>query len=239
MMKWVPQNDLLGVCLQQHILKCEARRCVTYQNIWYFCMFCVLAHPGARAFITHAGSHGVFEGLCHAVPMLMVPRNGDQPDNAARMASRGVGIVLNILDINTETLLKGLKEVINDSRWGSQQTAHNVTFSDLHDSCHSIKTFHFGLQNIFFQTSKSLANRWQSWAFFMGRRGFLFAGPPCTPQTSEDNWMQHFSRCLCIMRLLDSVRLSDLNPTYLPSHIGLELGLGFWGVSFHKWLFYV
>lgn len=79
-------------------------------------MFCVLAHPGARAFITHAGSHGLFEGLCHAVPMLMVPLNGDQPDNAARMASRGVGIVLNILDINTETLLKGLKEVISDSR---------------------------------------------------------------------------------------------------------------------------
>ncbi|XP_063317805.1 UDP-glucuronosyltransferase 1A1-like [Pelmatolapia mariae] len=89
----------------------------------------LLAHPGARAFITHAGSHGVFEGLCHAVPMLMVPLNGDQPDNAARMASRGVGIVLNILDINTETLLKGLKEVINDSRY-----KENVKkLSDLHN----------------------------------------------------------------------------------------------------------
>ncbi|XP_022625957.1 UDP-glucuronosyltransferase-like, partial [Seriola dumerili] len=31
----------------------------------------LLAHPGARAFITHAGSHGIFEGLCHAVPMVM------------------------------------------------------------------------------------------------------------------------------------------------------------------------
>ncbi|XP_026005294.1 UDP-glucuronosyltransferase 1-1-like [Astatotilapia calliptera] len=89
----------------------------------------LLAHPGARAFITHAGSHGLFEGLCHAVPMLMVPLNGDQPDNAARMASRGVGIVLNILDINTETLLKGLKEVINDSRY-----KENVKkLSDLHN----------------------------------------------------------------------------------------------------------
>ncbi|CAI5642026.1 unnamed protein product [Oreochromis niloticus] len=89
----------------------------------------LLAHPGSRAFITHAGSHGVFEGLCHAVPMLMVPLNGDQPDNAARMASRGVGIVLNILDINTETLLKGLKEVINDSRY-----KENVKkLSDLHN----------------------------------------------------------------------------------------------------------
>ncbi|XP_035768837.1 UDP-glucuronosyltransferase 1A8-like [Neolamprologus brichardi] len=91
----------------------------------------LLAHPGARAFITHAGSHGLFEGLCHAVPMLMVPLNGDQPDNAARMASRGVGIVLNILDINTETLLKGLKEVINDSRY-----KENVKkLSDLHNDC--------------------------------------------------------------------------------------------------------
>ncbi|CAK6952067.1 UDP-glucuronosyltransferase 1A1-like [Scomber scombrus] len=74
----------------------------------------LLAHPGARAFITHAGSHGLFEGLCHAVPMVMLPLNGDQPDNAQRLASRGVGVVLDIFSITTETLLWGLNEVIGD-----------------------------------------------------------------------------------------------------------------------------
>uniref|UniRef100_A0A3B3CE91 UDP-glucuronosyltransferase n=1 Tax=Oryzias melastigma TaxID=30732 RepID=A0A3B3CE91_ORYME len=77
----------------------------------------LLAHPGARAFITHAGSHGTFEGLCHGVPMLMVPIAGDQPDNAARMANRGVGIVLDITTVTTESLLQGLNEVINDTRY--------------------------------------------------------------------------------------------------------------------------
>ncbi|XP_074506535.1 UDP-glucuronosyltransferase 1A1-like isoform X1 [Sebastes fasciatus] len=77
----------------------------------------LLAHPGARAFITHAGSHGLFEGLCHAIPMVMVPIGGDQPDNAQRIASREAGVVLDIYSITTESLLWGLNEVINDTRY--------------------------------------------------------------------------------------------------------------------------
>uniref|UniRef100_A0A3Q2GNK8 glucuronosyltransferase n=1 Tax=Cyprinodon variegatus TaxID=28743 RepID=A0A3Q2GNK8_CYPVA len=77
----------------------------------------LLAHPGVRAFITHAGSHGAFEGLCHAVPMLMVPVNAEQPDNAQRIASRGAGVVLDITSITTESLLQGLNEVINNPRY--------------------------------------------------------------------------------------------------------------------------
>ncbi|XP_041804344.1 UDP-glucuronosyltransferase 1A1-like [Chelmon rostratus] len=77
----------------------------------------LLAHPGARAFITHAGSHGLFEGLCHAVPMVMVPVAGDQPDNARRMARNGVGVVLDITLMTTENLLQGLKDVISDTRY--------------------------------------------------------------------------------------------------------------------------
>lgn len=74
----------------------------------------LLAHPGVRAFITHAGSHGLFEGLCHAVPMLMIPLGGDQPDNAQRFVSRGTGVILNIQSLTTEDLVAGLKEVINN-----------------------------------------------------------------------------------------------------------------------------
>ncbi|CAN9503261.1 unnamed protein product [Ophioblennius macclurei] len=77
----------------------------------------LLAHPGVRAFITHAGSHGLFEGLCHAVPMLMFPITAEQPDNARKMASRGVGVLLNILTATTEDILQGLNEIINDSSY--------------------------------------------------------------------------------------------------------------------------
>ncbi|XP_061926255.1 UDP-glucuronosyltransferase 1A1-like isoform X2 [Entelurus aequoreus] len=76
----------------------------------------LLAHRGVRAFITHAGSHGLFEGICHAVPMVMVPISGDQPDNAQRLASKGAGLVLDITSITTEDLLQALNEVINDTR---------------------------------------------------------------------------------------------------------------------------
>lgn len=48
--------------------------------------------------------------------MLMVPISGDQPDNAQKMASKRAGVVLDILSITTESLLKGLNEVINDPR---------------------------------------------------------------------------------------------------------------------------
>ncbi|XP_068197210.1 UDP-glucuronosyltransferase 1A5-like [Antennarius striatus] len=77
----------------------------------------LLAHPGARAFITHAGSHGLYEGLCHAVPMVMLPLGAEQPDNARKFAQKGVGVVLDIQTLTTEILLQGLSDVINNTRY--------------------------------------------------------------------------------------------------------------------------
>ncbi|KAM5153027.1 UDP-glucuronosyltransferase 1A1-like [Mantella aurantiaca] len=74
----------------------------------------LLAHPKARAFITHAGSHGIYEGICNAVPMVMLPLFGDQMDNAKRIESRGAGITLNVLDFIPEDLSKALTSVINN-----------------------------------------------------------------------------------------------------------------------------
>ena len=76
----------------------------------------MLAHHGARAFLTHSGTHGLYEGVCHAVPMVMLPLFGDQPDNAQRLASKGVGVVLDINHITVETLLQALDEVVNNPR---------------------------------------------------------------------------------------------------------------------------
>lgn len=74
----------------------------------------LLAHPKARAFITHAGSHGVYEGICNAVPMVMLPLFGDQMDNAKRIESRGAGVTLNVLDMTPEDLSNALDTVINN-----------------------------------------------------------------------------------------------------------------------------
>jgi UDP:flavonoid glycosyltransferase YjiC (YdhE family) len=46
----------------------------------------------ADVFVTHAGFSSVREALCHGVPMLMFPCRLDQPGNAARAVSLGLGL---------------------------------------------------------------------------------------------------------------------------------------------------
>lgn len=77
---------------------------------------CSAAHPKAKVFITHGGTHGIYESICNAVPMLMFPLFGDQGDNVHRMVSRGVAETLTIYDMTTETLLSALNNIINDKR---------------------------------------------------------------------------------------------------------------------------
>nr|XP_034996104.1 UDP-glucuronosyltransferase 1-1-like isoform X3 [Zootoca vivipara] len=77
----------------------------------------LLAHPKARAFITHAGSHGVYEGICNAVPMVLMPLFGDQMDNAKRMESRGAGVTLNVVEMTSKDLSEALKAVIYDKKY--------------------------------------------------------------------------------------------------------------------------
>ncbi|XP_040608999.1 UDP-glucuronosyltransferase 1A8 isoform X5 [Mesocricetus auratus] len=86
LVKWLPQNDLLG-------------------------------HPKTRAFITHSGSHGIYEGICNGVPMVMMPLFGDQMDNAKRMETRGAGVSLNVLEMTVDDLENALKKVINDKSY--------------------------------------------------------------------------------------------------------------------------
>ncbi|KFP33900.1 UDP-glucuronosyltransferase 1-1, partial [Colius striatus] len=88
----------------------------------------LLAHPKTRAFITHGGSHGVYEGICNAVPMVLMPLFGDQMDNAKRVESRGAGLTLNILEMTSNDISTALKAVINDKKY-----KENIKrLSDLH-----------------------------------------------------------------------------------------------------------
>ncbi|XP_028249296.1 UDP-glucuronosyltransferase-like [Parambassis ranga] len=77
----------------------------------------LLAHPKARLFITHGGTHGIYEGICNAVPMLMFPLFGDQGDNVHRMVVRGVAEKLSMHDVSTETLLAALNKIIHDKSY--------------------------------------------------------------------------------------------------------------------------
>ncbi|XP_075896482.1 UDP-glucuronosyltransferase-like [Nelusetta ayraudi] len=74
----------------------------------------LLAHPKVKVFMTHGGSHGIFEGICNAVPMLMFPLFGDQKDNVNRMVSRGAAKRLAVHEFTTEELVVALKELVQD-----------------------------------------------------------------------------------------------------------------------------
>ncbi|XP_027625164.1 UDP-glucuronosyltransferase 1-1-like [Tupaia chinensis] len=77
----------------------------------------LLAHPKTRAFITHSGSHGIYEGICNGVPMVMLLLFGDQMDNAKCMETKGAGVTLNVLEMTSEDLANALKTVIFDKSY--------------------------------------------------------------------------------------------------------------------------
>ncbi|XP_023866706.1 UDP-glucuronosyltransferase-like isoform X3 [Salvelinus sp. IW2-2015] len=98
-MKWLPQNDLLG-------------------------------HPKVKAFITHGGTHGIYEGICNGVPMVMLPLFGDQGDNVHRMAVRGVGEVLSVFDVTSDKLVEALNKVINDKSYKEKMLKLSTVHKD-------------------------------------------------------------------------------------------------------------
>ncbi|XP_008938240.1 PREDICTED: UDP-glucuronosyltransferase 1-1-like [Merops nubicus] len=144
----------------------------------------LLAHPKARAFITHGGSHGVYEGICNAVPMLLMPLFGDQMDNAKRVESRGAGLTLNILEMTSEDISTALKAVINDKKY-----KENIKrLSDLHLD----RPIH----------PLDLAVHWVE--FVMRHKG----APHLRPAAHDLNWIQYHS--LDVIAFLLAVLLLSL-----------------------------
>uniref|UniRef100_UPI0037E7357E UDP-glucuronosyltransferase-like n=1 Tax=Semicossyphus pulcher TaxID=241346 RepID=UPI0037E7357E len=88
----------------------------------------LLAHPKAKVFITHGGTHGIYESICNAVPMLMFPLFGDQSDNVHNMVARGVAEKLGIYDVTTEQLLAALNKIIHEKSYKEKM----VEISELH-----------------------------------------------------------------------------------------------------------
>ncbi|NXB29680.1 UD11 glucuronosyltransferase, partial [Eulacestoma nigropectus] len=144
----------------------------------------LLAHPKTRAFITHGGSHGVYEGICNAVPMVLMPLFGDQMDNAKRVESRGAGLTLNILEMTSNDISTALKAVINDKKY-----KENIQrLSDLHLD----RPIH----------PLDLAVHWLE--FVMKHKG----APHLRPAAHDLNWVQYHS--LDVIAFLAAVALLAL-----------------------------
>ncbi|XP_077877488.1 UDP-glucuronosyltransferase 2B17 isoform X2 [Ictidomys tridecemlineatus] len=74
----------------------------------------LLGHPKTKAFITHGGTNGVYEGIYHGIPMVGLPLFADQPDNIAYVKAKGAAIQLEYRTLSSSDLLKTLRMVIND-----------------------------------------------------------------------------------------------------------------------------
>lgn len=76
-----------------------------------------LGHSKIRAFVTHGGLGSCQEAVYHGVPMVIIPLFADQDWNARRAAEDRTAVVLDFLEITSESLLDALNTVINDSRY--------------------------------------------------------------------------------------------------------------------------
>ncbi|NXG07029.1 UD11 glucuronosyltransferase, partial [Sakesphorus luctuosus] len=129
----------------------------------------LLAHPKTRAFITHGGSHGVYEGICNAVPMVLMPLFGDQMDNAKRVESRGAGLTLNILEMTSQDISTALQAVINDKKY--KENIQRLSELHLDRPIHPL----------------DLAVHWVE--FVMRHKG----APHLRPAAHDLNWVQYHS----------------------------------------------
>ncbi|XP_060088516.1 UDP-glucuronosyltransferase 1A1-like isoform X2 [Heteronotia binoei] len=144
----------------------------------------LLAHPKARAFITHSGSHGIYEGICNAVPMVMMPLFGDQMDNAKRVESRGAGVTLNVLEMTSKDLSDALKAVIYDKTY--KENIMRLSALHLDRPIHPI----------------DLAVHWVE--FVMRHKG----APHLRPAAHDLNWFQYHS--IDVIAFLLAVLLTSL-----------------------------
>ncbi|NXA77096.1 UD11 glucuronosyltransferase, partial [Thryothorus ludovicianus] len=144
----------------------------------------LLAHPKTRAFITHGGSHGVYEGICNAVPMVLMPLFGDQMDNAKRVESRGAGLTLNILEMTSSDISNALKAVINDKKY--KENIQRLSELHLDRPIHPL----------------DLAVHWVE--FVMRHKG----APHLRPAAHDLNWVQYHS--LDVIAFLAALTLLSL-----------------------------
>ena len=75
-----------------------------------------LGHRSVRVFVSHAGLLGTIEAVNCGVPMLTIPLFGDQEHNAECLVTAGVARKLRYQDINNNTLLEALSDLIRNTR---------------------------------------------------------------------------------------------------------------------------
>ncbi|XP_071495673.1 UDP-glucuronosyltransferase 2C1-like [Diadema antillarum] len=90
----------------------------------------LLAHPGARLLIYHGGAGGVHEAIHCGVPMLIMPLAGDQPVNAHLVAAKGLGLTLNLGDLDEEKFRQTVHEILETRSYKENAMRASAIFRD-------------------------------------------------------------------------------------------------------------
>jgi len=90
----------------------------------------VLGHPNVKVFITHGGLMGTMEAVYNGVPMVAIPLFGDQFHNVKNFEEEGIALRVDYTAIKKETVLKALREVLENPRYKQNALAVARTFHD-------------------------------------------------------------------------------------------------------------
>lgn len=77
----------------------------------------LLSH--VQVFISHCGMNSLQEALYHGVPILGVPRFGDQYENAATAERLNSGIALDLMTVTPDELVRSLRHMLNTQSFAS------------------------------------------------------------------------------------------------------------------------
>lgn len=72
----------------------------------------LLGHPKTRGFVAHGGTNGMYEAICHGVPVLGLPLIFDQFDNVLRLQVRGAARLVEAKSLTKEDFLEALKDIL-------------------------------------------------------------------------------------------------------------------------------
>lgn len=77
----------------------------------------ILAHPKARAFISHGGLLGTQEAVYHAVPIIVFPIFAEQDYNADRIHAAERGIMMEISTLTEDKLERAIREILTNTKY--------------------------------------------------------------------------------------------------------------------------
>ena len=67
-------------------------------------------------FVSHCGMTGILEAIYHRVPIVGIANFADQVDNAIRIQDKGLGVSISKRNLNNETILIAIQEVLKNER---------------------------------------------------------------------------------------------------------------------------